>query len=104
MGTVARSSAFLIFWPRRSPMGALDDCCMYFCSGLSAFAVGTLFFMGIVLLRGGGWYLDISDTEATTSAQACFFAGFIYVLYLVFCVFKIMNKKPDEDDKPDPQV
>mmetsp|Transcript_66889 Transcript_66889/g.111109 ORF Transcript_66889/g.111109 Transcript_66889/m.111109 type:complete len:86 (+) Transcript_66889:42-299(+) len=83
-------------------MSFFDTCCMYFCSGLSAFAVATLFFLGAVLLNGGGWYLDISEEESQTSATACFFAGSIYLLYLVFCMLRIgsSNKGEQLDDEP----
>mmetsp|Transcript_47377 Transcript_47377/g.109924 ORF Transcript_47377/g.109924 Transcript_47377/m.109924 type:complete len:92 (+) Transcript_47377:48-323(+) len=78
-------------------MSFLDDCCTYFCTGMGLFGAFALFLMGIVLYPWsaeweGYWYLGVDKENTKDSAMACFFAGLVYLLYLVGCSWRIMKK------------
>ncbi|EOD04583.1 hypothetical protein EMIHUDRAFT_441848 [Emiliania huxleyi CCMP1516] len=82
--------------------GALEECCAYFCTGLSVFGVLGLFFMGYTLKSGNHWFLGVSKEGADASAMACFYAGVIYAVYLFYCGAKVMSwsgKKGDGSEE-----
>ena len=67
----------------------MNECCAYFCTGLSVFGLGGLLFMYAVLTNGGEWYLGISEHEAPAAASACLVAAAVYGVYLIYCGSKL---------------
>ena len=78
-----------------------NTCCMYFCTGISAFGIIALLFMYGVLSSGGEWFLGVGEEDAPAAASACLIAAGIYLAYFVFCMGRMMkgNASPTKRER-----
>ena len=83
----------------------MEDCCPYFCVGLSGFGIAGLLFFTAVLKSGGEWYLGVSAEDAPAAANATLTAAGVYVLFLAYCGMKLKSgggsektEAADDDD------
>ena len=67
----------------------MDDCCPYFCTGLSIFGVAGLLFITAILKSGGAWFLGLAEHDAEAAASATLAAACIYMVFLVWCGMKL---------------